>query len=137
MSDYLKPLPVPDPDSAPFWEGCRVHKLLLQQCSACGSYRFPANQVCPHCSSREAAWVQSSGRGSVFSWVVVRHPVPAEVYGEDVPYTVALIDLDEGVRMASNIIGCEPDDIRAGMQVSVQFDDVSPEISLPKFKPGH
>ncbi len=137
MSEYLKPLPVPDADSTPFWDGCREHKLLLQKCSECGSHRFPANQVCPHCNSRDAAWVESTGKGSVFSWIVVRHPVPAEVYGAEVPYTVALIDLEEGVRMASNIVGCEPEAVHAGMQVAVQYDDVSPEITLPKFKPGH
>lgn len=135
MTDYTKPLPVPDADSAPYWEGCRAHKLLLQRCDACASFRFPASQVCPHCTSREAQWVQSSGRGKVFSWIVVRHPVPAEVYAAEVPYTVALIDLDEGVRMASNLIGCDPDAVTDGMRVSVQFDDVTTAISLPKFKP--
>ena len=77
----------------------------------------------------------ASGRGTVFSWIMVRHPVPAEVYGADVPYTVALIDLEEGVRMASNVVGCDPEALHAGMRVSVHFDDVTPEISLPRFKP--
>lgn len=135
MNPYLKPLPVPDVDSAPYWNGCKDHRLLLQRCDACASFRFPAGPVCPSCNSREARWIPASGRGTVFSWIVVRHPVPAEVYGSDVPYTVALIDLEEGVRMASNVVGCEPEALRAGMPVSVHFEDVTPEISLPRFKP--
>jgi len=135
MSLYSKPLPAPDVDSAPYWDGCKSHRLLLQRCDACASFRFPAGPVCPNCNSREARWMPASGRGTVFSWIVVRHPVPAEVYGADVPYTVALIDLEEGVRMASNVVGCDPEALHAGMRVSVHFDDVTPEISLPRFKP--
>lgn len=133
---YLKPLPVPDADSAPFWEGCRAHELRLQQCTACGTHRFPAGAVCPRCNSREARWVRASGRGTVFSWIVVRHPVPADVYAADVPYTVALIDLAEGVRMVSNIAGCAPEAVRAGMAVQVRFDDVTAGITLPRFVPA-
>jgi len=136
MSNYPKPLPVPDPDSAPYWQGCRAHKLLLQHCDACAAFRFPPSRVCPHCRSRDARWVESAGRGTVFSWIVVRHPVPAEVYAPEIPYTVALIDLDEGVRMASNIIGCDPDTVTDGMRVSVHFDDVTAGTTLPKFKPA-
>lgn len=135
MNEYQKPLPVPDADSTPFWDGCRAHKLLLQQCNSCAAFRFPANQLCPHCNSREANWVQSKGEGTVFSWIVVRHPVPADVYVTEVPYTVALIELKEGVRIASNIIGCDPDAVSAGMAVCVEFDDATNSISLPKFKP--
>ena len=135
MNPYSKPLPAPDADSAPYWDGCKQHRLLIQRCEACASFRFPAGPVCPNCNSREARWMPASGRGTVFSWIVVRHPVPAEVYGAEVPYTVALIDLEEGVRMASNVIGCEPETLHAGMRVSVHFDDVTPEISLPRFRP--
>lgn len=135
MSAYAKPLPVPDADSAPYWDGCKAHQLLLQRCDHCSVFRFPASPTCPNCSSELATWVRSSGQGKVFSWIVVRHPVPADVYGADVPYTIALIELEEGVRMASNVLGCEPEAVYAGMPVSVHFEDVTPEISLPKFKP--
>lgn len=132
---YAKPLPVPDPDSAHFWAGCRSHRLLIQRCRNCGTYRFPAGPVCPSCRSREADWIEASGRGTDFSWIVVRHPVPRSVYQEDVPYIVALVTLEEGVRMATNIIGCEPEAVTAGMEVELTFHDVTVDISLPKFRP--
>jgi uncharacterized OB-fold protein len=135
MSEYLRPLPAPDPQSAPFWQGCREHRLLVQRCTSCGTHRYPPRPVCPKCRSRSLDWAASTGRGTVFSWITVVHPVPKEVYGKDVPYVVALIALDEGVRIASNIVGCEPSAIVAGMPVEVVFDDVTPEVTLPKFRP--
>lgn len=132
---YAKPLPEPDPNSAPFWEGCHRHRLMLQRCGHCARHRFPAQRLCPHCRSAEAEWVEASGEGTVFSWIVVRHPVPREVFGQDVPYVVALIDLAEGVRMPSNIVGCAPEEVTAGMPVSVVFKDVTADISLPLFTP--
>lgn len=136
MGEYLKPVPAPDPDSAPFWAGCREGRLLLQKCSGCGAFRYPPGPVCPHCRSREAEWVQSAGRGKVYSWIVVTHPVPKEVYAADVPYVVALIELDEGVRIASNIVGCAPAEVRGDMRVEVRFDDVAPGVTLPRFRPA-
>lgn len=136
MTAYLKPLPAPDPDSAPFWQACREHELIVQRCAECGEHRYPPRPVCPQCRSRASDWARSAGMGRVFSWIVVRHPVPREVYGDDVPYVVALIELDEGVRMASNIIGCKPDEVRAGMRVEIVFDDVTAEVTLPKFRPA-
>lgn len=132
---YLKPLPVPDPDSQPFWQGCKQHKLLLRRCLECRRFRFPPGPVCPHCRSRQSEWSEASGLGQVFSWIVVHHPVPKEVYAAEVPYVVALIELEEGVRMASNVIACPPAEIVAGMPVRVSFEDVTEAISLPKFRP--
>lgn len=131
---YAKPLPVPDPDSAPFWDGCRDGRLLLQRCSACQAWRFPPERYCPHCQSAESAWVEASGRGRVYSWIVVHHPVPRDLYAGEVPYVVALIDLEEGARIASNIAGCAPEDVVADMPVEVSFEAVTDEITLPKFQ---
>ncbi|MCC7273772.1 MAG: OB-fold domain-containing protein [Alphaproteobacteria bacterium] len=136
MTAYGKPLPVPDADSRHFWAGCRSHRLLLQRCRSCGTHRFPAGALCPACRSREADWIESRGRGTVFSWITVRHPVPRDVYAADVPYVVALVDLEEGVRMATNIVGCAPEEVTAGMPVEVAFEDVTAEISLPRFRPA-
>ena len=136
MGDYLKPVPMPDPDSAPFWDACREHRLILQTCTACRVVRYPPGPFCPHCRARGADWIQSAGRGKVFSWIVVTHPVPKEVYAGEVPYVVALIELDEGVRMASNIVGCAPSDVRGDMRVEVVFDDVAPGTTLPRFRPS-
>jgi uncharacterized OB-fold protein len=133
---YGKPLPVPDPDSQLFWQGCKRHKLLLQRCADCGRYRYPPAPVCAHCRSRAAEWREASGRGRVYSWIVVHHPVPREVYAAEVPYVVALIELEEGVRIASNVVGCAADAVAADMPVSVTFEDVNETISLPKFRPA-
>lgn len=135
MPVYLRPLPLPDPDSAAFWQGCRDHKLLVQRCAACGQFRYPPRPHCPYCRARRVEWVQARGTGSVFSWIVVTHPVPREVFAGEVPYVVALIELDEGVRLASNLVGCATSDVSAGMRVKVCFDDVTPDTTLPKFRP--
>jgi uncharacterized OB-fold protein len=133
---YSKPLPAPDVETRPFWDGCRQGKLLIQRCEACGHVRFPPTHFCPKCHSTDQAWVESSGRGRVFSWIVVRHPVPRDIYAGDVPYVVALITLDEGVRIASNIVGVAPEAVTADMPVRVAFRDATPDITLPLFEPA-
>jgi uncharacterized protein len=135
MMSYGKPLPVADVETKPFWDACRQGKLMLQRCVNCGQHRFPPSYFCAACRSPEHAWVGSSGRGKVFSWIVVRHPVPREVYAAEVPYVVALITLEEGVRIASNIVGIAPENVTAGMPVRVVFREATPEITLPLFEP--
>ena len=134
MSHYGKPVPIPDTDSAPFWEGCRQHRLLIQRCAACGHPRFPPSGMCPHCRSMQSNWVTATGRGRLYSWIVIRHPIPREIYASDVPYVVALVDLEEGVRIPANMT-CAPEDIVGDMPVEVVFDDVTPDLTLPKFRP--
>ncbi|WP_342641057.1 Zn-ribbon domain-containing OB-fold protein [Rhodoligotrophos ferricapiens] len=135
MNDFSKPVPVADSDSAPFWEGCRAHRLMIQRCGSCKTPRFPPMRTCPKCHSTETEWFKASGRGTVYSWIVVQHPVPREVYGQDVPYVVALIDLEEGVRMVSNVIGLDPHAIIGNMPVEVTFEEGQGGVVLPKFKP--
>jgi uncharacterized OB-fold protein len=132
---YAKPVPVPDVETRPFWEACQSGKLMLQRCGDCGHIRFPPTRFCSKCRSIKCEWIESKGHGRVFSWIVVRHPVPRDVYAQDVPYVVALIELDEGVRIPSNIIDCKPEDVSAGMPVSVVFRAVTPEVTLPLFQP--
>lgn len=132
---YAKPLPVPDVETRPFWDGCRAGKLLLQRCTGCGHKRFPPTHFCPNCRSAAQGWVESSGHGRVFSWIVVRHPVPRDIYAGEVPYVVALVTLDEGVRIATNIIGCAPEAVTADMPVRVTFREATAEITLPLFEP--
>jgi uncharacterized OB-fold protein len=131
----IKPLPVPDSESAPFWASCRAHKMKIVRCTACGQVRFPPTSFCPKCQSAEHEWVEASGVGKIFSWIVVRHPVPKDVYALDVPYVVALVELDEGVRMPTNIVDCAPEDVRADMRVQVTYRDVTDEVTLPVFAP--
>jgi uncharacterized OB-fold protein len=132
---YMKPLPVLDPESTPFWEGCRAHVLKIVRCANCGTHRFPPTSFCPACQSPAHEWIEATGKATVFSWIVVRHPVPKDVYAGDVPYIVALVTLEEGVRMPTNIVDCAPEDVTADMKLTVRFRDVTPEIALPVFAP--
>lgn len=136
LEAYAKPIPVPDPDSAPFWAGCREQRLMIQHCDDCSRHQFPPSNICAHCGSGHLSWKQASGAGKVFSWIVVRHPVPKPVYIDDVPYVVALVELAEGVRMPSNVVGCAPEDVVADMPLKVAFRQVTEEVVLPLFEPA-
>ena len=131
---YAKPLPEITPAMRPFWEAARQHELVVQRCTACGAHRFPARDICSRCLSRDAEWVRSAGRGAVFSWAVM-HQVYHPGFAGDVPYALVVIELDEGARLVSNLVDCPVDAIRAGMGVEVVFDDVTPDVTLPKFRP--
>ncbi|MBI2369710.1 MAG: OB-fold domain-containing protein [Deltaproteobacteria bacterium] len=132
--EYKKPLPVPSEDSGPFWEACRRHELCLQRCEACGRFRFPPAILCPECHSLAFQWAPVSGRGKVWSFVVF-HRAYHPGFAEELPYTVAWIELEEGARVISNVVGCRPDEVRCDMSVEVGFEDVTPEVTLPKFRP--
>jgi uncharacterized protein len=129
-----KPSPVVDHLSEPFWRGCREDRLLIQACDACATPRFPPGPLCHACGSDRSRWIEASGRGRVYSWIVVRHPIPAEIYASEVPYVVALVELDEGVRMPTNLVGCAPEALTADMRVEVCFRDVG-DVRLPQFRP--
>jgi uncharacterized OB-fold protein len=127
------PRPVPDDDSYPFWDGCREGRLLLQRCPSCEAFRYPPRPMCPQCATIGGEWVESSGRGVVYSWVVAHHPVhPALV--DRVPYNIVLVELEEGPRIVSNLEDAEQDEIEAGQPVEVVFERVSDELTLPKFR---
>ena len=132
---YDKPLPVINEDTAPYWEYCRNHELRMQKCQQCGYIRFPASIVCPKCHSLEAEWTKLSGKGKVYSFIIY-HQVYHPSYKDDLPYAVAIIQLDEGPRMESNIIGFKMEDIKIDMPVEVVFENVTNEITLYKFKPA-
>ena len=134
MTTYEKPLPNPPLEAMPFWDFCKKHELRMQGCSHCGYIRYPPSIVCPKCHSMEAEWVKLSGRGKVFSFATY-HYVYDRAFANDIPYAVASIELEEGPRMMSNVIGVKPEDIRPDMPVEVHFEDVTDEFSLPKFKP--
>jgi uncharacterized OB-fold protein len=135
MTAYAKPLPEVTPAMRPFWEAARRHELVVQRCRGCGAHRFPARDLCSRCLSRDADWVRVSGRGTVFSWAVM-HQVYHPGFAPEVPYAVVVIEIDEGARLVSNLIDCPPDAIVAGMPVEVVFDDVTAEVTLPKFRPA-
>ena len=129
-----RPLPRPTEASRPYWEACRNHELWLQRCASCGAYRFPAGFMCPDCSSLDLAWQRVSGRGKIYTYTVV-HRAPHPALAGEAPYAVALIELDEGPCLMSNIVGCPSDDVRIDMAVEVVFRDMTPSVTLPLFRP--
>ena len=135
MSDYAKPIPTPSEDSRPYWEATKTHEMKLQQCRACGAFRFPPAEVCPECTSEDYEWKPVSGKGRVFSFVIY-HRAYHPGFQEELPYVVAVIELDEGPRMLSNVIGCKPEEVRCDMPVEVTYEDITDEMTLPKFRPA-
>lgn len=133
-TEYKKPLPEVTPESAPFWEYCKQHEFRLQRCSDCGTVRNPMAFICPSCTSDRSTWERLSGRGTVHSFVVY-HQVYHPGFTGEVPYVVALVQLDEGPRFLSNLVGCPKEDVTVGMPVEVVFEDITVEFSLPKFRP--
>lgn len=132
---FQKPLPYIDDISRPYWAAARRHELVLQRCQECGHYRYPAGITCPHCLAERLEWVKASGRGTVYTWTVF-HRAYHPAFASDVPYAVVAIELDEGPRLVSNLVNCNIEDIKVGMPVEVVFDDVTEEVSLPKFRPS-
>jgi uncharacterized protein len=130
-----KPLPQVSPEMAPFFEAARRHELVVQRCASCGAVRFPARTICSRCLGRDAAWTPVSGRGKVFSYAIM-HQAMHPGFAADVPYAVVVVELDEGARLLSNLVGCPVSDVRIGLPVEVVFDDVTPEVTLPKFRPS-
>ena len=116
--------------SLPFWQGCQSGELRYQHCEACGVPNFPPTEHCRQCLSAELRWERSSGLGEIYSWTVVHRPVTAEF---EPPYAPAIVTLDEGYQMLTNIVGVVPEDLAIGMRVQVQFHAVGGEVTLPYF----
>lgn len=134
-SEERRPLPIVIDENADFWAAAREHRLMLQRCKDCGYVQYYPRKICRQCWNENLEWTQSSGRGKVYTYTV-NHRAPEDVFKKDLPYVVAVVDLEEGPRMMSNIVGTSPDKVSIGMPVELVFDDVTPEISLPKFKPA-
>lgn len=133
-STYKKPLPRPNRLSQPYWDAARKHELLIVSCKSCGHKWLPPSDLCPKCLSRDIEWVKASGRGKVWSWVIFWQRYFA-AFAEDIPYNVVYVELDEGPRLMTNLVDADPAAIVCDMAVEVVFDDVTPEITLPKFRP--
>lgn len=136
MPDYTKPLPTPDPVTKPYWDSVKAHAMQLQKCSDCGKFVFYPRAVCPHCFSRDLKWTPVSGKGKIYGFTI-SHQKVIQSFASEVPYVIALVELEEGARMMTNLVGVEPDStqIKVGMDVIVQYDDVTEAMTLPKFKP--
>jgi uncharacterized OB-fold protein len=129
-------LPVPDAESAAFWDGAREGKLLIRRCLECGHRHFYPRHHCPECWSTNVEWHSASGRGRVYSYTVVyQNETPP--FRDRLPYIVAVIELEDVVRMVSTLIECTPEAVHVGMPVEVVFDRVTQEIALPRFRPRY
>ncbi len=130
---YAKPLPRPTIDSKPFWDGLKEHRMVLQTCADCGKVRHYPRPVCDACLSMAVDWTEASGRGTVYSWTETHHPFHAGFRGE-IPYILVTVDLDEGVRIQSQLIGASIDELRMGLPVEVCYVDATDEVTLPLFR---
>ena len=134
MKEYKKPLPLITKLSKPFYDACKEHRLIYQKCRDCNQVIFFPKILCTNCMGHNLEWKESKGKGTVLTYTVTYDYGPQE-FMQDGPYALALIDMDEGYRMMSNIIGCEFSDIKCGMPVEVVFEVATEEITLPKFRP--
>jgi len=131
------PSPIADFDAQEFWDGCNRDELLMQRCAACRKFRWLPRPMCPFCYSLEREWVKVSGKGKVYTYTIITHPVhPAAV--SRVPYNVAQVQLDDDpdLILVTNLVGIANEDIRIGMPVQVIFEEHEPGVKLPKFKPA-
>lgn len=137
MTEYSKPLPKPDPVTQPFWESVKNHNMEIQRCNDTGRFFFYPRGMSPYTLSDNISWQPVSGKGTIYGFTIVYMDRMPGYQGE-APYVVALVELEEGVRMMSHIVNTppDPDHVKVGMPVEVVYDDVTPEITLPKFQPA-
>ena len=135
MADQTqRKLPRPTPETQHYWDGTRVEELRLQKCNDCRETYFPPRPFCPHCSSRDVSVFASSGKATLYSYVISHIPAP----GLEPPYSVAVVALAEGPRLMTNLVGCDqtPEAIKLDMPLEVTFEAQNDEITLPFFKPA-
>ena len=132
MSAARKPAPRPSAESQPFWDAAQKRKLVLQHCRSCGQCWFPPSARCHHCLSADFEWRETSGEGRIYSFVVY-HRLYHPGFEADLPYIVAIVELREGPRLLSNIIGTRWQDVRCDMAVRATFDDDGRGLLIPKF----
>src|SRR6266702_1374198 len=124
---YKKPLPRVDEESRPFWEACARHELYVQKCRSCGQVFYYPRSFCPADLSQDLEWVRCSGKGTGQN--------QSAGFRDTLPYVTAYVELDEGVRLMTNIVGCKPEEVKIGMPVEVTFEDATAEVSIPLFRP--
>jgi uncharacterized OB-fold protein len=129
-----KLLPLPDEASAPFWQGAAENHLMLMRCAECGAWRLPARSHCDECLSDQVRWEQASGKGTVRTFGIM-HQAYSPAWAADLPYGIAIVELEEGPRMPASIVGVKPSELRVGMPVVVDFEHHS-DVSIPRFRPA-
>ncbi|MBM3226570.1 MAG: DNA-binding protein [Candidatus Tectomicrobia bacterium] len=134
MSEYRKPVPRGEDVNGEFYQFCKQHELRFQRCQDCGTWRHMPRESCAACGSFSWSWERSCGQGQLFSWTVI-HRALHPGFTADVPYATAVIELAEGVRLVSQVLDVPVEQFRIGLPVEVVFEDVTPEVTLPKFRP--
>ena len=136
MSDApRKNLPSITPETAEYWAGCKRHELLIQRCNDCDAAQFYPRIFCTQCSGRNLHWVRASGCATLMTFTTV-HRAVSQAYAGEVPYVVALVRLEEGPTMMTNVVGCADVKLQIGMRLEVLFDDWTDEVTVPKFRPA-
>jgi uncharacterized OB-fold protein len=138
-AEAKKPVPAIMPEAKPFWEAAAQQKLRMQRCNDCRAWIWTPRPACFECGSENLAWSEMSGRGEVYSFTVIRQIVgrgSSPAFQKEIPYVVAWVDLEEGPRITTNIVRCPAEEVKLGMKVSVVFEQASPEVWMPKFKPA-
>lgn len=128
-------LPTPDAETQPYWDAARAGRLLVRRCADCGAHHFYPRPFCPACWSERVEWVEASGRATLYTYSIV-HVNDLPPFPERVPYVAAVVDLEEGPRMMTNVEGCDFGDLRVGMPLQVHFRAISDEVTIPVFRPA-
>ena len=137
--DVRKPLPAITTEAKPFWDAAAQQKLMIQRCKACNAWVWTPRPSCNECGSQSVEWTRMSGNGEIYSFTVIRQVVgraASKGFEPDIPYVIAWVDLDEGPRMITNIVGCVVENVKLCLKVTVQFEQVSDKLWLPKFRPA-
>ena len=132
---FETPLPTPTPTSAPFWEALKAGVVKLQRCDDCGTWVFYPRNRCPHCLSDALVWLQVSGRGTLYTYTVARQPTSPH-FANQVPQRLAVVELDEGIRLTTTLVDVKDEELEIGMRVEPVFDPVSDEITLLRYRPA-
>jgi uncharacterized protein len=138
LSEKVLPAPAPlvNPEVKPFWEATAEGRLLLPKCLECASLIWYPRPFCPSCASTRVEWIQASGRGTIYSFTVNRRgQADLAAYREAGVYVLAYVELEEGPRVMTNIVDCDPDSLSIGQQVEVVFHDTGQGTALPRFRP--
>jgi hypothetical protein len=131
------PMPAASAETVGWWEAAADHRLVVQRCSACGRTRHPPGPVCPGCRSTASEWWPVPGTGTVYTFTIVRQAFIASLR-DRIPYVVIAVELDDagGARLVSNLVDAEPDEVTVGMPVEVVWEDMGPELAVPRFRPA-
>jgi uncharacterized OB-fold protein len=134
---YNKPVPVPQGESDHYWDKAKEHELWLRQCDDCGNAYFYPRDISPCCFSKNTSWIQASGKATLFTYSIVHRP-PHPGFREVAPYVTAVVELEEGPKMPTNIVIDDPtpENLQIDMALEVIYDDITDSITLPKFKPA-